>query len=51
MGVAPPDCLQLEPPSGGAAAPLNYPFSPEEGFEGYGEQSSEEELVIEDKVS
>ena len=46
----------MEPPSllpTGAAPPdetPNFPFSPEEGFEGYGEASSEEELVIEDKV-
>jgi hypothetical protein len=44
----------MEPPSSLGVAPPNesphFPFSPEEGFEGYGEASSEEELIIEDKV-
>ena len=47
------DC-SIEPPPSVGAGPLNeganFAFSPEEGFEGYGEVSSDEELVIEDKV-
>ncbi|XP_063683044.1 rab11 family-interacting protein 4-like [Bolinopsis microptera] len=47
------DCSIEPPPSLGAGPPneaANFAFSPEEGFEGYGEVSSDEELLIEDKV-